>query len=359
MATKRICSVDGCGKPYLALGYCREHWRKSRIYGDPLVSKAPPRRLPLAWILKNVNFVGDECLLWPFGRNNKGYGMVSVDGKRWLAHRYMCTLSHGSAPTPTAVALHTCGNGHLGCTNPNHLRWGTLSENHLDRYAHNRVVGWVETQPVTLPASAVKDLRSFLHELPKRKCTVNNCAEVHYAFGFCASHYSRWKLHGDPNAGMLAPGVAHRFLIDVVLAHKDGDTCVLWPYKRTPDGYAKMSSADGNSALVHRRACEARHGEPPTPLHQAAHTCGNGHKGCVNPLHLMWKTQSENMADKLIHGTHSRGEKCVNAKLKTENVLYIRRMKGVMKQRELAKMFGVSIHTIRNVQRRQDWAWLP
>jgi hypothetical protein len=48
-------------------------------------------------------------------------------------------------------------------------------------------------------------------------------------------------------------------------------------------------------ALVARIMCEWRHGAPPSPLHEAGHTCptGENHR-CVNPFHLEWMTRVEN-----------------------------------------------------------------
>lgn len=45
--------------------------------------------------------------------------------------RYICNLAHG-APVLGHVARHTCGNGKLGCVNPNHLQWGTKKEDVRD-----------------------------------------------------------------------------------------------------------------------------------------------------------------------------------------------------------------------------------
>ena len=33
---REACSVDGCDSPHTARGYCNKHWRKWRLYGDPL-----------------------------------------------------------------------------------------------------------------------------------------------------------------------------------------------------------------------------------------------------------------------------------------------------------------------------------
>ena len=39
------------------------------------------------------------------------------------------------------MAIHSCGQGHLGCVNPAHLRWGSHVENMADRIAHGNGIG--------------------------------------------------------------------------------------------------------------------------------------------------------------------------------------------------------------------------
>jgi hypothetical protein len=106
------------------------------------------RRLP--WLERHVNYSGDNCLTWPFGRDKGGYGKFPHAGRCGAAHRQMCVLAHGEAPFPKALALHSCGNGHLGCVNPRHLRWGTYQDNIADARRH----------------SALRDARERLAELP-------------------------------------------------------------------------------------------------------------------------------------------------------------------------------------------------
>lgn len=46
---------------------------------------------------------------------------------------------------------------------------------------------------------------------------------------------------------------------------------------------------------VARLVLEWKAGPPPTPLHEAGHTCPHGeHELCVNPAHLTWMTREEN-----------------------------------------------------------------
>lgn len=32
----RVCSIDGCGRTFMARGFCHNHWRQWKKHGDPL-----------------------------------------------------------------------------------------------------------------------------------------------------------------------------------------------------------------------------------------------------------------------------------------------------------------------------------
>lgn len=90
------------------------------------------------WLMEHKTFAGDECLIWPFSGNQKGYGQLGYNGKLFKAHRFMCEQVHGAPPSLEHEACHSCGKGHDGCVNPRHLSWKTRSENCLDRSRHGR-----------------------------------------------------------------------------------------------------------------------------------------------------------------------------------------------------------------------------
>ncbi len=87
----------------------------------------------MAWLLAHVDYRYDDCLKWPFSRDSHGYGQLGHEGKVFKAHRKLCELKHGPAPSPDHEAAHSCGRGHQGCINPNHLSWKTRSANQQDR----------------------------------------------------------------------------------------------------------------------------------------------------------------------------------------------------------------------------------
>ena len=133
----------------------------------------------------------------------------------------------------------------------------------------------------------------------KPLCSIPGCCKPHLARGWCKAHYRRWQRHGDPLGGR--PRQARRYLDEVVLTY-EGDQCLLWPYGKDRYGYGKIWNGRKKVGL-HRLVCEITNGPAPTPKHEAAHSCGNGHLGCCTKRHLSWETHAENMADKIRHGT--------------------------------------------------------
>lgn len=190
----------------------------------------------------------------------------------------------------------------------------------------------------------------------KQVCSIDGCGKSVVARGWCDPHYRRWLAHGHPEAGRTPEGEPMRFFRDVVLPHDD-DECLTWPYGGNGAGYGSIT-VDRKLRLVHRMVCETIHGPAPTSKHEAAHICGNGHKQCCNPRHLQWKTPAQNAADKLVHGTHVRGERHGAHKLTKADVLRIRSMAGTVSYRRIGEIFGVSKGAVQGVLSRKNWGWL-
>lgn len=178
MADKPVCKINGCGKPAAGLGLCHMHWRRNKLYGDPLGS-APPRQSSrkrcivdgcnnlrhghglcskhhrrkrvfgdtvtrlrpangeaLAFLDMAKLHTGDDCLYWPFNRQRNGYAVAVVEGVTQRVHRVVCEAVHGPSPQDEMQVAHSCGRGRQGCVNPRHLRWATASENCADKVRH-------------------------------------------------------------------------------------------------------------------------------------------------------------------------------------------------------------------------------
>ena len=128
--------------------------------------------------------------------------------------------------------------------------------------------------------------------------------------------------------------------------HKD--YCLIWPFGRHKTGYGMMSLGQKKRTAPHRYICEVIHGPPPSPKHHAAHSCGRGTDGCVNPHHVSWKTNSENQLDR----QHKGGPR---NKLTPEQAIEIRNLKGLEHDYVTAKRFGVTEITVRQIQAGKMW----
>lgn len=134
-----------------------------------------------------------------------------------------------------------------------------------------------------------------------------------------------------------------------------GQNCLKYPFYIDPKlGYA-LFSVDGKFQYAHRFMCELTNGPPPTDKHEAAHTCGNAHMGCINPNHLEWKTHQENAQDRLRHGNYSNRKGKPRYILDDDKARQILELKGEKTQFELAEMFGVSRCTISSIHTGRGW----
>jgi hypothetical protein len=142
--------------------------------------------------------------------------------------------------------------------------------------------------------------------------------------------------------------------IDWIRGHVgySGDDCLLWPFSRTR-GYGTFGYL-GEHLYVHRYMCELANGPPPTPEHEATHSCGRGHLGCATPKHLFWKTPGENLQEAYEHGSLAYRRK-TRFLLTSAKVKKIRPLKGTESAARVALRFGVSESTISDIWSGRTW----
>lgn len=193
----------------------------------------------------------------------------------------------------------------------------------------------------------------------KSLCSIPDCGNTVKVIAkqLCSMHYQRMMKFGDPLAGRnyTSRGEQQTFFRETVIPY-EGDECLIWPYSRT-NGYGVMKKGE-RMCVVSRVLCEEVNGPPPSIEYDAAHSCGRGKQGCVTKGHLSWKTKADNCADKLIHGTHNRGERSAHAKLTEAQAIEIISLKGKKKQSEIAAFFGISHQTVSKIHRGERWGWL-
>lgn len=146
-------------------------------------------------------------------------------------------------------------------------------------------------------------------------------------------------------------GQALRWLLDAL--DRETNECILWPFAKMKTGYGQVQTGHKLN-LVHRVACLATHGSPKAGQTDAAHACGN--RACVNPRHLRWSTRSENHADKVTHGTLTRGEKSWHAKLTETQVREIRT--STAQREDAGKKYGITALSVGRIKNRKSWAWV-
>lgn len=128
--------------------------------------------------------------------------------------------------------------------------------------------------------------------------------------------------------------------------------CVEWTGCVGPNGYGAIHW-NASVMLVHRVAWTIERGVIPNGLY-VLHRCDN--KICVNADHLFLGTHRDNIEDCFKKGRFCRGERHSHAKLKESQVLEIAHSKD--NYANLAKRFGVSEWSIKEIKFGRNWAWL-
>lgn len=187
-------------------------------------------------------------------------------------------------------------------------------------------------------------------------CKIEDCGKPSRKRGMCAMHYTRWRVHGDPNftkIQVFPKGEPLRWIHEHM--GYEGEACLTWPFGKGVAGYGSISPNGRGSMGAHRYMCILVHGEPFDPKWEARHLCGKGGEGCVNPKHIVWGTRQQNVDDRRLHGTNPVGERSGKTRFTTEEVELIRSMKGQMMYKDIAAAFGVDASCISRIMSGKRW----
>lgn len=126
------------------------------------------------------------------------------------------------------------------------------------------------------------------------------------------------------------------------------------------DGYLKFilcRNGTRKDVRIHNLILNVFRGSCP-PGHVGAHD--NGNKTDNRLGNLFWKTQAENIADKLRHGTAQRGDRASRRKLSESQVLEIRRRwrEREATQTQMATEHGVSVAAICAAINGRNWKYI-
>lgn len=159
------CSVEGCDNPIRNRGWCLRHYERWRRHGTPEVGRTAAgeaRRFLAEVVLK---YDGSECLTWPYAKDDDGYARVG----KTTVHRIACREEHGPAPSRDHLATHSCGNGHLACVARKHLSWKTAAGNSADMIAHGRSLRGTRHTQALIDEAAVREIRAMRSIISQKK----------------------------------------------------------------------------------------------------------------------------------------------------------------------------------------------
>lgn len=156
LAARLRCSVMDCeADAGRRSGMCQYHRQMKHRTGGTTPQRERPGQ-KLAWLKEVAATETDECVYHP---RMKGRWNVKWDGSYISCYRFICIWVFGPPKHPKMQAAHSCGNGHLGCTNPKHLRWATHLENIEDKILQGRTTRGERSASAKLTESQVIEIR--------------------------------------------------------------------------------------------------------------------------------------------------------------------------------------------------------
>ena len=127
-------------------------------------------------------------------------------------------------------------------------------------------------------------------------------------------------------------------------------------YKLERNGYLRVSfNSQKNRTTIPRLILIDRHGEEFMKNYVTRHLCNN--KFCINPWHIIYGTQQENINDRQKAGRQAKGSKNGFAKLTEEEVKEIKFFlkQNNLTQTEIAKIFKTSNANISSIKNHKLW----
>jgi hypothetical protein len=139
---------------------------------------------------------------------------------------------------------------------------------------------------------------------------------------------------------------------------RDENSCWEWLAGKNRGGYGAIRPKSKCQMFAHRLMWELANAEEIPPGLHVMHSCDN--PSCVNPKHLSLGTRSDNMSDMVRKGRGSVGEKNGSSKLRTSEVLEIKRLisEGKMFHREIAAIYNVSRTHMSDIKSGRRWKHL-
>lgn len=134
----------------------------------PCITKLLVTEAVLARFWANVDreTTPDGCWPWTACLDDKGYGLIRLQGRLWRGHRLSFLIAKGDPPEDAPHVLHSCHNP--ACCRPDHLHHGTHQDNMREReergYHRERTGRGITHGCAKLTEERVREIRA-LHGL--------------------------------------------------------------------------------------------------------------------------------------------------------------------------------------------------
>lgn len=129
------------------------------------------------------------------------------------------------------------------------------------------------------------------------------------------------------------------------------DECWPWKYHAGHAGHGRMWAGGRNTLATHIALQLA--GLPRIGAACALHSCDN--PSCVNPGHLRWGTQAENIADRIKRGRNGAARGVVNGRSKLTECQVLEIRADMRPSRVIAPEYGISQAMICNIRAKRAW----
>jgi hypothetical protein len=121
---------------------------------------------PLAWLLQTIKIETDECIIWPFMKNKKGYGGIFYNGKQVNVSRVVLHLHNGFDLASPLLVMHSCDNP--PCVNKRHLSPGTDAQNRHSASSKGRLPGQEKTR--CIHGHTLDEYNTYIAPDGRRRC---------------------------------------------------------------------------------------------------------------------------------------------------------------------------------------------
>lgn len=136
---------------------------------------------------------------------------------------------------------------------------------------------------------------------------------------------------------------------------RGGDCCWPWLAYRNPYGYGEFGVVNGTVHATHVAMQLAGKLRPAGAFALHGDECD---PSCVNPDHLRWGTQHDNMADAIRLGRYARlhGTKSPRAKWTEEQARFV--VASPLTHREISELTGIPIGSVGHIKSGRRWPHL-